>query len=381
MPAAKYKNNAWATLASGITDADTSIPLTSGHGARFPSLSAGEYFYATLINSSLELEIVKVTARSTDTLTVVRAQDNTTARAYSAGDRLELRWCSAYIDALFGGGVPTRTVDTISSNTTLTSADAGKSKVITATATATLPAAADLEVGQSIEFKSTTTGKVLIAPQGGDTIDGIAGNYRLPSYCKATVTKSGSGAFTLLERPDVDVGDVKPWPTNTAPTGWALCGGNYSRTTYAGLFDVIGTTFGAGDGSTTFGVPDIRGRTIAGKDDMGGSAASRLTSSTSGVAGNTLAAAGGDERAHAHSHTFSGTTSGQSADHTHAYTAPQSDFRQAGGDGASREPAGTNTGGSSNDHTHTYSGTTSTALSGGSQNVQPTIVLNYIIKT
>lgn len=87
----KVTNNAFGTLNAGINSSATSIVLTAGQGARFPTLSAGDYFYATLIDTSNNLEIVKVTARSTDTMTVVRGQDNTTARAYSTNDRFELR--------------------------------------------------------------------------------------------------------------------------------------------------------------------------------------------------------------------------------------------------------------------------------------------------
>lgn len=91
------KNNAFSTLASGITDVATSITLAAGTGSRFPAAGGADYFYATLINTSNELEVVKVTARSTDTLTVVRAQDGTTARAYSTSDRIELRVTAALI--------------------------------------------------------------------------------------------------------------------------------------------------------------------------------------------------------------------------------------------------------------------------------------------
>lgn len=87
----KVTNNAFGTLNAGINSSATTIVLTAGQGARFPTLSAGDYFYATLIDTSNNLEIVKVTARSTDTMTVVRGQDNTTARAYSTNDRFELR--------------------------------------------------------------------------------------------------------------------------------------------------------------------------------------------------------------------------------------------------------------------------------------------------
>jgi hypothetical protein len=87
----KVTNNAFGTLNAGINSSATTIVLTAGQGSRFPTLSAGDYFYATLIDTSNNLEIVKVTARSTDTMTVVRGQDNTTARAYSTNDRFELR--------------------------------------------------------------------------------------------------------------------------------------------------------------------------------------------------------------------------------------------------------------------------------------------------
>jgi hypothetical protein len=91
----KLTNNAFGTLAAGINSSATSITLTSGQGTRFPTLGAGDYFYATLIDTSNNLEIVKCTARSTDVLTVVRAQESTTARAYNTGDRIEIRITAA----------------------------------------------------------------------------------------------------------------------------------------------------------------------------------------------------------------------------------------------------------------------------------------------
>ena len=87
----KVTNNGFSTLASGINNSVTTIALATGEGTRFPSLSTGDYFYGTLIDTSNNLEIVKVTARANDSLTVVRAQDNTSARAFVTGDRFELR--------------------------------------------------------------------------------------------------------------------------------------------------------------------------------------------------------------------------------------------------------------------------------------------------
>ena len=96
----KFANNAHSTLASSISTSATSITVASGHGARFPSLTGSEFFFATLIDTSNNLEIVKVTARSTDVLTVTRAQESTSARAFSSGDRIELRVTAAGLSEL-----------------------------------------------------------------------------------------------------------------------------------------------------------------------------------------------------------------------------------------------------------------------------------------
>jgi len=87
----QWSNNASAALASSISSSTTTIVLASGQGVEFPTPGGGSYFYATLTDTSNNLEIVKVTARTVDTLTVVRGQDGSTARAYTAGDLLELR--------------------------------------------------------------------------------------------------------------------------------------------------------------------------------------------------------------------------------------------------------------------------------------------------
>jgi hypothetical protein len=94
----KFANNAFGTLNAGINNSATSITLSSGQGARFPTLASGEYFYATLIDTSNNLEVVKCTARSTDVLTVTRAQESTTAQAFAIGDRVELRVTAAGLD-------------------------------------------------------------------------------------------------------------------------------------------------------------------------------------------------------------------------------------------------------------------------------------------
>jgi hypothetical protein len=84
----KTTNNAFATLASDIAAVQNVVTVTAGQGGRFPTLSAADYFYATLVNALNQTEIVKVTQRTGDTMTVVRA---TSPIAFSAGDRFELR--------------------------------------------------------------------------------------------------------------------------------------------------------------------------------------------------------------------------------------------------------------------------------------------------
>jgi prepilin-type N-terminal cleavage/methylation domain-containing protein len=85
---------------------------------------------------------------------------------------------------------------------------------------------------------------------------------------------------------DPPTGSVMAWTTTQMPDGWLVCDGStVSRVTYSELFELIGTTFGAGDGSTTFHLPDLRGRAIVGADNMGGSAANVISDSMAGVMG------------------------------------------------------------------------------------------------
>lgn len=94
----------------------------------------------------------------------------------------------------------------------------------------------------------------------------------------------------------VPTGTILDYGGVAAPTGYLLCYGQaVSRATYAALFAAIGTVGGVGDGSTTFNIPDLRGRVVAGQDDMGGTSADRLTNQAGGVNGDTLGATGGEE--------------------------------------------------------------------------------------
>jgi len=95
-----FANNAASVLASGISSSSTTLSVTAGSGALFPVLTGSKYFYCTLANSVGAIEIIKVTARSSDTFTVVRGQDGTTAVAWNAGDKVELRIVAAVLNNL-----------------------------------------------------------------------------------------------------------------------------------------------------------------------------------------------------------------------------------------------------------------------------------------
>ncbi len=96
----KYTNNARTTLNGSVTNVATSIVVTDG--SVFPAAGGADYFYMTLENAAgTTREIVKVTARSTNTLTVVRGQDGTSATAFANADKAELRLTTALLtDAL-----------------------------------------------------------------------------------------------------------------------------------------------------------------------------------------------------------------------------------------------------------------------------------------
>jgi microcystin-dependent protein len=281
--------------------------------------------------------------------------------------------------------VDTATIVAIGTNTTLTNSAVNKIHNITAVAVVTLPLANTVTTGQSIRFKSTTEQNVTIVPQGSDTLDndGAGVAFRLPSYSTCSIMQNTSGSWIISVKPEAYVGETKEFYGTTVPRGWAWSNGQLlNRVNQGGLFAVVGTTHNAGDGSTTYGTPDKRGRASFGKNDMGGAADSaRITVPNSGVNGSTLGAVGGDERLHGHTHTVSGTTGGQSADHTH--TVGIQNVPASGPSGGPTMWAGGSTGtsGVSNDHTHAFSGTSATTGAGTSQNLPPAIICNFIIKT
>jgi microcystin-dependent protein len=246
----------------------------------------------------------------------------------------------------------------------------------------------------------------------------------------ATHTEIDAAVDAVQAAQYIPAGSILPFAGSSTPSGYLLCYGQaVSRTTYSGLYTALGTTWGSGDGTTTFNVPDFRDRMLVGKADMGGVDAaiidSLLTSTTLGAtydgegAIDTITLV--EANLPAHTHSISGTCSGTTASdgsHTHTYSGFTStggshnhSFGNAGdtdsvsrGDGSQFTFADASSGTTSTDgsHSHTFSGTTDsggahthsfsgtitgTSGSAGSDTaftvaiLNPCAVVNFIIKT
>lgn len=193
---------------------------------------------------------------------------------------------------------------------------------------------------------------------------------------------AGGGGGNVAEQ---QAGALIAFAGATPPSNYLLCYGQaVSRTVYAALFTAISTTWGPGDGSTTFNVPDLRGRVLVGKDNMGGSAANRVTAGISGVDGVTLGASGGDQATQVHNHTLTdpGHTHTDSG-HTHTTNAVSfptvSGPLAASGSFSFNMPTATIDTGFANIQSATTGITVANYGAGGSQNVQPTAIVNWMI--
>ncbi len=217
--------------------------------------------------------------------------------------------------------------------------------------------------------KTAISSKLSVSPALDDYVL-IGDTNNSDNLKKTTITNIGN----LFGQ--IPIGWVIDWAGSTLPTGYLYCDGSViSRTTYADLFTAIGTTFGAGDGSTTYALPDARGRVTAGMDNMnnvagtGGGDAGRLTSaSKAGIDGDTLGASGGVQE-HLLLHEESGVPA-----HSHPYYDRYNNS-------VNRGTGWANTGSASVTGVNvTTSNNTATDASEAHTNVQPTLVLNKIIR-
>ncbi len=227
----------------------------------------------------------------------------------------------------------------------------------------------------------------------------------IPSFYAKNSETLNRRDWTYLNPP----GTILVYAGSSEPQGYKFCNGqSLDKNQYLNLFAVIGTTYG-GDGNPMFNLPDLKGRVPAGKDDMGGTSASNLlTSGGSGINGLQLGAFGGAQAqtsnvtvsqqpsftVDAHTH---GLNSGSGWALIHADTIAGINYKENGGTASWTSSIGTGAGSRSSYTTSQSRGTalggttdaagasttrtTNTLLNNGSISVvQPTIVLNYIIK-
>jgi microcystin-dependent protein len=201
--------------------------------------------------------------------------------------------------------------------------------------------------------------------QGADVI------YVLPNAQGGSSTylkNDGNGNLSWDSPGGIASGTITMFAGTAAPSGWEICDGRaISRTTYSDLFTAISTTYGSGDGSTTFNVPDLRGRFGLGADNMGGSSANRVVATEADNLGQSSGAENvtlDETQIPSHTHIFNLKT-GASGTHatTKFITSAEQLYTSAGSNTTINTGTNSNTGGGLS---HT--------------NMPPYITINYIIK-
>lgn len=302
-------------------------------------------------------------ADSTNVVNMIDSMGNlTVSGAFVALGTIDLSGAtfSGPINGAQGGTGVVNTGKTVTLGGNLTTSGAFNTTLtVTADTGVTLPVTGTLATLAGIE---TLTNKTLTAPvinTGNLGSASVAATQATADNSTKLATTAYADAAAALALPP---GVFFPYAGSTAPTGYLLCDGSaVSRATYANLFTAISTTYGVGNGTTTFNIPDMRGRVPAGADAMGGTPANRLGSgATGGITGSATAGAVGGEQSHQ-------LTTSELASHSHSDLQQSNSTPSTGGGNVVGTAGGGSTGSAGGDAAH--------------NNVQPTLVTGYIIKT
>ncbi len=198
--------------------------------------------------------------------------------------------------------------------------------------------------------------------------DGLTRRNNMSNY-EATKYNFDGANLTGIE--GIPTATIVPWSDSSVPSGFLECNGAaVSRTTYSALFAIIGTTYGAGDGSSTFNVPDLQDNVAVGKSptkSLASTGGANTVTSTGNVGGSTANATLSTPQLASHSHPGGGNATSNSRNPTNQ-PALNNYFN----------PAGTGSTGSGGGHAHNMSAN----FSGDATSVlQPFLTIIYIIKT
>ena len=272
-----FSNNAESKLAAAITDIDTTLTVQTGHGAKFQSPSPGQYELITLEDDAGNREIIQCTSRTTDTLTIVRAQEGSASRAWNAGDKISARITANTLARLAqgmdnsGDARGENSIDLQSTRSDSTQVASGLSSVLIGVES-TLSGDYGVGLGCYI-YSLSSTGVVII---GNAASTDTASDDAIAIGSNAYVAKNGSNAITIGANSGTGkdatdslalgagayanaTGACAIGPASSAGGAESVALGSGSYADGAGSFAFGNNSFASGAGSFSFGANTFAG--------------------------------------------------------------------------------------------------------------------------